>query len=81
MPAPTLSEDGLAGYHPGTWGGDCNPNGRITLALDQDATCTITNDDSDSTGLTLIKQVINDNGGTASASDWTLGQRPHRLQR
>jgi len=68
----TVSEDGLAGYVPGTWGGDCNPDGTITLALDQDATCTITNDDSVSTSLTLVKQVINNNGGTASGSAWTL---------
>jgi len=68
----TVSEDGLPGYQPGFWGGDCNPDGGITLALGQDATCTITNDDTDSTSLTLLKQVINDNGGDASGSAWTL---------
>jgi hypothetical protein len=67
-----VSEDGLPGYVPGDWGGDCNPDGSITLALDQDAVCTITNDDSDSTGLTLVEQVINDNGGSATAAEWTL---------
>jgi len=41
----TVSEDGLAGYQPGTWGGDCNPDGSITLVLGEAATCTITNDD------------------------------------
>ena len=70
--AHTVSEDGLPGYVPGLWGGDCNPDGSIILALDQDATCTITNDDTDSTSLTLVTQVINDNGGTASGSSWTL---------
>jgi hypothetical protein len=41
------SEDGLPGYEPGPWGGDCTPDGSITLALGETATCTITNDDSD----------------------------------
>jgi hypothetical protein len=34
-------------------------------------TCTITNDDR-APSLTLAKVVINDNGGTAAASAWTL---------
>lgn len=40
-----VSEDGLDGYAPGDWGGNCNPNGTISLALGQVAICTITNDD------------------------------------
>ena len=68
----TVSEDGLPGYVPGPWGGDCNADGSISLALGQAATCSITNDDSDSTSLTLVKQVTNDNGGGASGSAWTL---------
>ena len=67
-----VSEDGLPGYVPGDWGGDCAPDGSITLALDQDAICTITNNDSDSTGLTLVKKVVNSGSGTASASAWAL---------
>ena len=35
------------------------------------ATCTIDNDDQPAT-LTLVKTVINDNGGTAVPTDWTL---------
>jgi hypothetical protein len=69
--AHTVSEDGLTGYQPGTWGGDCNPDGSITLDLGQDATCSITNDDI-SPRLTLVKNVTNDNGGSASADDWIL---------
>jgi hypothetical protein len=42
-----VSEDGLPDYKAGPWGGDCNPNGTISLVLGQDATCTITNDDID----------------------------------
>ncbi|NNL03879.1 MAG: hypothetical protein HKO85_01230 [Xanthomonadales bacterium] len=68
----TVSEVGLSGYVPDNWGGDCNPDGSITLRLAQVATCTITNDDINDTSLTLVKQVINNNGGTASGSDWTL---------
>jgi hypothetical protein len=41
--AHTASETWLAGYSAGSWGGDCNSNGSITLALDEDAVCTITN--------------------------------------
>jgi len=41
------SEDGLAGYRPGPWGGDCAADGSITLVLGQAATCTITNNDVD----------------------------------
>ncbi|MGK2924644.1 MAG: DUF4215 domain-containing protein [Lysobacterales bacterium] len=68
----TVSEVGLEGYIPGTWGGDCDPGGTITLVAGQEAECTLTNDDSDATSLTLRKIVINDNGGTAAASAWTL---------
>ena len=69
--AYTVSEVALvSGYTPSTWGGDCAPDGTITLAAD-DATCTITNDD-DVPSLTLSKTVITDNGGTAVAANWTL---------
>ena len=68
----TVSEDGLAGYLPSNWSGNCNADGTITLTLGQVATCNITNDDSDTTNLTLIKQLIKDNGGTASGVDWIL---------
>ena len=49
-----------------------NTDGTIALEPGQDATCTITNDDSDETSLILVKSVINDSGGTSQASDWTL---------
>jgi len=41
------------------------------LAVNESATCTITNDD-DPAQLTVIKQVINNDGGTAVAADWTM---------
>jgi hypothetical protein len=43
----------------------------VTLDPGDDVTCTFVNDD-DAPNLTLVKQVTNDNGGTAVASDWTL---------
>ena len=42
-----------------------------TIAAGEKKTCTITNNDRPTT-LTLIKQVVNDNGGTLQASAWTL---------
>jgi len=71
----TLTEDGPAGYTQiGDW--DCDvgvfeaPN-KITLSINQDATCTISNAVI-APKLTLVKEVINDNGGSAGASAWTL---------
>ena len=58
----TVSEDGLAGYQAGAWGGDCNSNGTIALAVGQNATCTIINNDIAPT-LTVFKTIINDHGG------------------
>ncbi|HEU5056223.1 MAG TPA: hypothetical protein VFU21_06850, partial [Kofleriaceae bacterium] len=69
-----LSESGgPAGYLAGTWScaGGSQSGASVTLAPDQSATCTITNDDI-APSLTLVKEVVNDNGGTAGAADWTL---------
>ena len=71
----TLSESGgPSGYSASAW--SCTGNGtqngnQITLALGQSATCTITNDDIAPT-LTLVKAVLNDNGGTKVVSDFPL---------
>ena len=43
----------------------------VTLGLGETITCTFVNDD-DAPSLTLIKHVVNDNGGTAVASAWDL---------
>jgi hypothetical protein len=48
---------GVTGYAAGAWGGDCAADGSITLALGDDKTCTITNDDISPT-LTVIKQIV-----------------------
>jgi hypothetical protein len=42
-----------------------------SIALGESKTCTITNDDN-APKLTLVKEVVNDNGGTALPSAWTL---------
>jgi hypothetical protein len=39
----TASEDVVAGYEAGDWGGDCAANGSVSLALGDNKTCTITN--------------------------------------
>ncbi len=67
----TASEINLSGYAAGVWGGDCAESGSITLGLAENKTCTITNDDI-APQLTVIKHVINDNGGTAVAGDFTM---------
>ena len=66
-PAPTTStEGGPAGYTE-SLSADCSG----TLALGETKTCTVTNDDI-APKLTVIKHVINDNGGTKTAADFTL---------
>lgn len=67
--AHTASEVEVLGYAASSWGGDCNKDGSITLSPGQDATCTITNDDQPGT-LTLVKTVVNNDGGTAVASQF-----------
>ena len=71
-----LGETSVPGYAPTAAGWVCTGNGTqtgssIALALGQSATCTIINDDQPPS-LTLVKQVVNDNGGTAAAADFTL---------
>ena len=69
-----LSESNIIGYTAGNWscnGGSLNGS-TVTLALDQDVTCTINNNDN-TPSLTLVKVVQNGNtGGNAVPADWTL---------
>ncbi len=55
----------------GTIGGDCAPDGTITLAPGDNRTCTVTNDDVPPE-LIVTKRVTNDGGGTAGPGDFTL---------
>ena len=69
-----LSESGgPAGYTASEWScvGAPVANGTVTIALDQDVTCTITNTAVAPT-LTLVKPVTNTSGGTAQPTDWLL---------
>ncbi len=69
-----VSEDAVAGYT-GTITGDCDVNGNVTLAAGENKTCTIINNDVGTPGkttLTVVKQVVNDDGGTLGVPDFTL---------
>lgn len=68
--AHTVTETNQTGYA-GVISGDCAANGSVTLAAGDDKHCTITNNDN-APSLTLVKQVVNDNGGTALPTAWTL---------
>jgi Prealbumin-like fold domain len=72
----TMTESSVTGYSTtGIWsctgGGTFATPNQITLAHGDKVTCTITNDDV-APKLELIKNVDNDAGGTAVATDWTL---------
>ncbi len=61
---------GPSGYA-GTFSGDCDANGAVTVAAGSLKTCTITNDDVAPT-VKVRKVVVNDDGGTALPADWQL---------
>jgi hypothetical protein len=69
-------EDQLPGYTASDWSGDCAADGTITLAPGDNKTCHITNNDNpeipNAAVLTVIKTVINDDGGTAVVGDFKL---------
>ncbi len=76
-----LSESAVTGYTGGAWSCDGGTIDGSTVTLDEGetgVTCTITNDDI-APSLTLAKTVVNDNGGTASESDWTLFAGPNAV--
>ncbi len=62
----SVDEGAHVGYDK-TLSADCSG----TIALGETKTCTITNDDQ-AAKLIVIKHVINDNGGTATAANFTL---------
>ena len=59
--------DGPSGYTQTGISGACDESGDVTLAVGDDVTCTITNDDV-ALKLTLKKHVVNNDGGTSAAS-------------
>ena len=67
----TITETGVSGYV-ASFSGDCDSSGAITLNPGDVKTCTITNNDLPG-NITLIKSVVNNNGGTATSnSAWGL---------
>ncbi|MGI5897539.1 MAG: choice-of-anchor K domain-containing protein [Candidatus Dojkabacteria bacterium] len=78
----TLSEKGVLGYDASDW--SCTGTGSlkgnvITLGIGQEAICSITNTDRPA-GLTVIKEVINDNGGKATADDFDIRLNKEKLE-
>lgn len=65
-----VSETAQIGYQ-ATFSGDCDSEGNVSLNPGDVKTCTITNDDQRAQ-LTVVKNVINDNGGTRVPGDFTL---------
>ena len=66
----------MSGYSEGSWScsnGDGGPynSGSVTLTLSQSVTCTISNDDQPAS-LTVVKNVVNDDGGTAVVGDFSI---------
>ena len=67
----TAGETQLSGYTFDGFSGDCNTSGDVTVALGESKTCTLTNSDVQPK-LTLVKTVVNDNGGTQTVADFPL---------
>ena len=63
----TASETTLAGYTASAWGGDCAANGTVSVALGENKTCSITNDDQP--GTLIVKKTLV--GGTAAVTDFS----------
>lgn len=69
--AYTVGETGVPGYV-ASFSGDCDSSGAVALSSGDNKTCTITNNDQEA-HITLVKNVVNDNDGTATpGSAWGL---------
>lgn len=66
----TVGETGVSGYV-ASFSGDCDASGQITLTPGDNKTCIITNNDLPG-NITLIKNVINNNGGVAGPTGFGL---------
>jgi hypothetical protein len=64
--------DEISDVYSVTFSGDCDENGVVTVAVGDDLTCTITNDDRPATTLTVNKIVENHGVGTATPANFTL---------
>jgi uncharacterized repeat protein (TIGR01451 family) len=72
----TVTESGGPSGYTLSYSGDCDSSGNVTVPAFHSRTCVLTNDDvapETPTGtLIVIKHVVNDSGGNASADDWTM---------
>jgi predicted ribosomally synthesized peptide with SipW-like signal peptide len=66
----SVQEQGIPGYE-ASFSGDCDQFGNVTLAEGESKTCTITNDDLPAS-ITLVKNVINDDGRNALPTGFGL---------
>jgi uncharacterized repeat protein (TIGR01451 family) len=66
-----VSETGGPSGYAATFSGDCDADGDISVSVGQEKTCTITNNDI-APKVKVVKHVVNDNGGAAVASNWSL---------
>lgn len=75
IPGPYVASEtgGPAGYAL-SFSGDCSSNGQVAVVAGQQKTCTLTNTwvPPEPGRLTVIKHVVNNNGGTKTASDFTM---------
>jgi hypothetical protein len=76
--AHVVAADPVDGYSV-AYGPACGPTGAITLALGQDATCTVTLDDGAAT-LTVATEVVNDDGGSATPGDFDVSVRQNGVE-
>ncbi len=74
--AHVVSEGPTTGYQ-ASFSGDCDGGGNVVVPAGGSASCTITNDDigepePEPGTLTVTKVVVNDSGGTATTTDFSL---------
>ena len=62
-----LDETALAGWTSGSFGGDCGADGTITVGIDQDLTCSITN----TARATIVIDKVTDPSGDPTSFDFT----------
>jgi uncharacterized repeat protein (TIGR01451 family) len=72
----TVTESGGPSGYSLTYSGDCDANGNVTVGENESKTCTLTNNDQPAppqpANLIVKKVVINDNGGTKQAQDFSF---------
>jgi C1A family cysteine protease len=61
----TISETEASGYASSLWGGDCEADGTLAAELGGAYICSVINDDR-AGSVTLVKTVVNDDGGSLS---------------